>query len=264
MSPVIAFDTRKVSRTPDLESRERFVPLSMAFQPIVDVDADGIFAYEALVRGINREPAATMLGQTGGGSRYDLDQCCRIAAIEWAARLGLMHTRSDLFINFSPNTLVETEFSLSNTCAVAESVGLPLSRIVFEITEMEKIHDHDLLRGVMESYRSQGLRTAIDDFGAGYAGLSMLAAFQPDIIKIDMELTRGIHERRASRAIVRSIVQVCKDLDIDVIAEGIEMEAEFEVLHKLGIRKFQGYYFGRPGFESLPTWKSTSRQYRLI
>jgi EAL domain-containing protein (putative c-di-GMP-specific phosphodiesterase class I) len=256
MAPVICINPRRPAP----------VPLSMAFQPIVDVAGDRIVAYEALVRGAGRESAKTVRERNAGDNPARFDQECRVAAIEWAAKLGLMQTRADLCINFSPNSAYQTASSLKNTCEVARRVGIPLDRIVLEITEMEKLHDHEHLRELIREFRHEGLRTAIDDFGAGYAGLTMLAAFQPDIIKIDLELTKKIHERHASRVIVRSIVQVCGELDIDVIAEGIEVEAEFEVLYKMGIRKFQGYYFGRPGFERLPghNAKAVSRQYKLI
>jgi len=102
------------------------------------------------------------------------------------------------------------------------------------------------------SYRGLGLLMAIDDFGAGYSGLNLLADFQPDQIKLDMKLIRGIEWHGPRQAIVRAINQICLDLGIDVIAEGVETELEYAWLASQGIHLFQGYLFAKPGFESFP------------
>ena len=130
----------------------------------------------------------------------------------------------------------------------------PLERIIFEVTEVEEVRDHNHLRNIMKEYQSHGLRVAIDDFGAGHSGLSLLSEFQPDIIKIDRALVREIDQRPASRAIVRSIVEVCRDLNIAVMAEGIERKGEMEALCDLSIILMQGFFFARPAFEELPIW----------
>ena len=92
--------------------------------------------------------------------------------------------------------------------------------------------------------------TAIDDFGAGYAGLNLLADFQPDLIKLDMALIRDIDKHKGRQAITRGIMQVCSDLSIRVIAEGVESREEVMVLRDLGVALFQGYYFARPAFQA--------------
>ena len=99
---------------------------------------------------------------------------------------------------------------------------------------------------------SQGFTTALDDFGAGFAGLGLLADFQPDLIKLDMELVRGVEGSRARQVIIAGIMHIARELDITVLAEGVETEAEFTVLKSAGITLFQGYLFARPGFETLP------------
>jgi EAL domain-containing protein (putative c-di-GMP-specific phosphodiesterase class I) len=104
----------------------------------------------------------------------------------------------------------------------------------------------------MNSYRARGLRVAIDDFGAGYSGLNLLAEFQPDAIKLDIQLVRDIESKGPRQAIVRAVIQACDDLGIEVVAEGVESEAEYRWFKRIGVRLFQGYYFCRPGFESLP------------
>ena len=98
-----------------------------------------------------------------------------------------------------------------------------------------------------------GFRTAIDDFGAGHSGLALLTKFQPDIVKLDMDLIRAIDTRSVSQAVVAHTLALLNDLGIEAVCEGIETEAEFETLSSLGVRLMQGYLFARPEFERLPS-----------
>ncbi|MCG9887063.1 MAG: EAL domain-containing protein [Cyanobacteria bacterium] len=222
---------------------------SMAFQPIVDVPAQRIFAYEALVRGINGEPAGEVLQRINDQNRYAFDQCCRRRAIQLAASL---HLDTYLSINFLPNAVYQPETCIRATLAAASEFNFPKDKLIFEVTEGEKVENKAHLQNIICEYKRLGFKTAIDDFGAGYAGLNLLAEFQPDIIKIDMDLTQGIESDLPRQAIVRSIVMVCRELNIEIIAEGVESRAELEVLRGFGICLFQGFYLARPAFEALP------------
>jgi EAL domain-containing protein (putative c-di-GMP-specific phosphodiesterase class I) len=222
---------------------------SMAFQPIVNTTADVIFAHEALVRGLNNESAAKVLGQVNIGNQYRFDQACRVKAIKLAADLAIP---TFLSINFLPNAVYRPELCIRTTLAAAEEYSFPIENIIFEITESEKIEDHVHLKEIIDYYKSSGFKTAIDDFGAGYAGLNLLAEIQTDFIKLDMALTRNIGEDKVRQAIVNGIVQACNDLSITIIAEGVEDYAELTTLQSFGIELFQGYYFARPAFEMLP------------
>jgi EAL domain-containing protein (putative c-di-GMP-specific phosphodiesterase class I) len=234
-------------------SGERFaMPFSMAFQPIVDLATGGVFAYEALVRGLNGESAASILGQVTDQTRYGFDQACRKRAIELAAELRLPETGALLSINFLPNAVYEPKTCLAVTLSAARRTGFPLDRLLFEVTESEEVVDHDHLNSILDQYKAMGFRTAIDDFGAGYSGLNLLARFQPDIIKLDMELVRGIDGNPVRRAIVDSMLRICRDLSITAVAEGIETPGECATLLELGVTLQQGYLFARPGFETLP------------
>jgi EAL domain-containing protein (putative c-di-GMP-specific phosphodiesterase class I) len=122
------------------------------------------------------------------------------------------------------------------------------------------IGDQVRFADIINQYRGLGVGVAIDDFGAGYAGLSLLANFQPDQIKLDMDLIRGIDRHGPRQAIVRALIQACSDLGIEVISEGVETVAEYEWLAGAGVQLFQGYLFAKPGFESFP---SISRRYQL-
>ena len=224
-------------------------PLSMAFQPIVDIRDRSVFAYEALVRGPAGEPASTIFANVNDDNCYRFDQTCRYKAIELAARLEM---QAALSINFMPNAVYRPELCIRTTLEAAKTFGFPIDRIIFEITESEKVEDLAHLRNIVDYYRSRGFRTAIDDFGAGYAGLNLLAEVGCDLIKIDLALVRDVHKHSARRAIIRGICQVGTELGSTIIAEGVEQREELQVLRELGINLFQGYLFARPGFEAMP------------
>jgi len=222
---------------------------SMAFQPIVDVRSQAVFAYEALVRGLDGSSASQILSQVNDDNRYQFDQACRVKAVSLAARLGIA---CHVSINFLPNAVYEPAACIRTTLEAAQQHQFPTSRLIFEITENERVVDKEHLKSIVQEYRRRGFKTAIDDFGAGYSGLNLLAEFQPDIIKLDMELVRHIDSNPVRRAIVQGILGVCQALSIDVIAEGVEDEAEYRTLRALGVHYFQGYLFAKPAFEQLP------------
>lgn len=226
--------------------------IAMAFQPIVSATDGAVYAYEALVRGENGEGAGTVLAQVTDENRYAFDQTCRRMAIRSAAGLGLAEHGARLSINFMPNAVYKPEACIRLTLETARETGFPLSSIIFEFTENEIIRDTDHVKNIVRAYKSFGFLTALDDFGAGYAGLGLLANFQTDIVKLDMDLIRNIDSDRARRSIVRAIVAMAKDLGITLIAEGIETVGEYEALRDLGIDLLQGYVIARPGFMSLP------------
>lgn len=221
---------------------------TMAFQPIVDLSKNEIFAQEALVRGLNRESAGEIIGKVNDGNRYRFDQMCRVKAVRLAAQLKI---NSFLSINFLPNAVYRPENCIRTTIKAATEYNFPLDKIIFEITEVERVSDNSHLKNIVTEYQRQGFKTAIDDFGAGYSGLNLLSVFQPDFLKLDMELTRTIDENRIKQAIVKGILHVAEDLGITVIAEGIETKSELETLQDFGVHLFQGYYFAKPAFEAL-------------
>lgn len=222
---------------------------TFAFQPIVDVDARRVFSYEALVRGCNGEGAFWVLDQINERNRYSFDQACRRKALTLAARLRI---ETYININFMPNAVYRPELCIRSTLAAARHLKFPIERIMFEVSEGEQMTSPDHLVAIFKEYRRLGITTAIDDFGAGYSGLNLLADYQPDYIKLDLKLIRNVDSERTRQAIVRAIVSVCRELDIAIIAEGIEYPAEATWLRHAGVRLFQGYLFARPAFEALP------------
>ncbi|WP_406851825.1 EAL domain-containing protein [Brevundimonas sp. BH3] len=223
---------------------------SMAFQPIVDISSQTIFAHEALVRGIGGEGAYSVLSQVSDDNRYAFDQQCRVKAIEMATALNLPRDGARLSINFMPNAVYEPRACIRLTLATAIRTGFPLDRIIFEFTEDEKLDTNHLL-DILRTYRAMGFKTAIDDFGAGYAGLGLLSKFQPDIVKLDMELVRDIDRNRAKQKIVSSMLALMSDLGIETICEGVETQDELRALEELGATLIQGYALARPAFNSL-------------
>lgn len=222
---------------------------SMAFQPIVDLRSRRPFAYEALVRGTDGSGAASVLGRVTDDNRYRFDQDCRLKAVELAARLQVPCMLS---INFLPNAVYEAATCIRATLAAARRYNFPAERIIFEVTEAEEMRDKNHLKSIFTEYRRQGFTTAIDDFGAGYSGLNLLAEFQPDIIKLDMALVRNLHEDPVREAIVKGVMVVCDTLGINVVAEGVEHPEEVRRLQTLGVHLFQGFLLAKPAFEALP------------
>ncbi|WP_299646289.1 EAL domain-containing protein [Sphingomonas bacterium] len=224
----------------------------MAFQPIVDVERGRAWAYEALVRGPNGESAGQVLGAVTPENRYAFDQQCRVTAITQAVAAGIVATGARLSINFLPNAVYSPVACIQLTLKTAAAVGFPTERLIFEFTENEEVADPAHLANIIETYRRMGFATALDDFGAGHAGLSLLARLQTDIIKLDMELVRNIDASLPRRMIVEGLIRMLRRMNITVVAEGVETVAEYDVLRDLGVRYMQGYLIARPGFRHLP------------
>jgi blue light- and temperature-responsive anti-repressor len=228
---------------------DSYPKFSFAFQPIVDTNAREVLSYEALIRGPANEPAYQVLQQVSEARLFAFDQTVRVAAIDLAMRLQL---DCHLNINFLPRSVDSSAQSLQSTLEAASRANLPIERLVLEVVEGEIIRDHSRFTKLINKYRGLSLKVAIDDFGAGYSGLNLLADFQPDQVKLDMQLIRGIEHNGPRQSIVRAIDGICLELGIDVIAEGVETEEEYAWLRSQGIHLFQGYLFAKPAFACFP------------
>lgn len=222
---------------------------TFAFQPIVDAPNRKVVAYEALVRGPVGESAATIINHITPEDLPRFDELCRSSAMQLASRLGI---DCDLNLNLLPQGFHDDRDCLASTLDAAIKYNFFPERLVVEVTEGEVLGNQERFTNLMDVYRGLGMRLAIDDFGSGYSGLNLLADFQPDQVKLDKKLARGIASRGPRQAIVRGILQVCRDLGIELIAEGIETAEEFRWFSDQGVTLFQGYLFGRPGFQLLP------------
>lgn len=223
---------------------------SFAFQLILDVKKRQIFSYEALLRGRNNESAQHVLNSVPNSEIGYLDDQSRIFAINLAAQLGLS---THLNLNIIPSTAISSPTTIASILRAAEQSQIRPEQIVLEILESEIIENFGMFTDAIREYRGSGLLFAIDDFGAGYAGLNLLAEFQPHIIKLDLQLIRNVHSKGPRQAIIRGLMRTCFDLGIDIIAEGVETESEYYWLRDEGIDLFQGFLFAKPEFESLST-----------
>lgn len=221
---------------------------TMAFQPIVDLSLAKIVTYEALVRGMQGESAWSVISQVTDDLLYRFDQACRVKAIEMASALGM---QTDLSINFLPNAVYEPHACIQATLDVSRRVGWPTDRLIFEITETERVRDRQHLCNIIDAYRSMGFKTALDDFGNGYANLDLLTELTPDKLKIDRELVMNCDSDLRRQAILNAIILLAKELHTTLIAEGVETRAEALWLARAGIVRQQGFYFAKPAVNSL-------------
>lgn len=237
--------------------------LRTAFQPIVDLETGRPYAFEALVRGPAGETAGEVLAAVTDDNRYAFDQACRVNAIREAVAAGLLQTDAKLSINFMPNAVYSPLACIKLTLETALELGLPTNRLIFEFTENEQLDPAHVL-SIVRAYRALGFGTAIDDFGAGFAGLALLADLPADTVKLDMALVRNIDVERPRRQIVQSLVGLCRDMGLRLIAEGVETEGELTVLQDLGVRFVQGYLFARPQIGALPEVSTHERLVRAV
>ncbi|BBK38534.1 diguanylate phosphodiesterase [Allostella sp. ATCC 35155] len=223
-------------------------PFTMAFQPIVDVDAARIVGHEALVRGPAGEGAGSVLSKVTPETLYSFDQECRVKAIELAARLGL---DGELGINFLPNAVYEPRACIRNTLDAAARTGFPLHRLTFEFVENENVSDPAHTLRIIEEYKRQGFKVALDDFGTGYSNLWQIAELKPDVLKVDRRLVAHCDGNPRMVSVLRALVGMAEETQTRLVAEGVERIEEVRTLRAVGIRFMQGYHFARPRFEGV-------------
>jgi EAL domain-containing protein (putative c-di-GMP-specific phosphodiesterase class I) len=223
--------------------------LTSFFQPIINVKEDRIQGYEALLRGKEKDgslitPNHMFHTATDANIMFQLDLAARRSAVTNASRLGIGN--HSLFINFNPTSVYDPSYCLRTTVSACENLGLDPSTIVFEVTETEEVRDIKHLKGILSFYRRAGFRVALDDVGAGYASLNTLQSLEPDVIKIDRNLITDVHKDTFRQNIVEHLVSIAKRQGIQVLAEGIEQQVEFDTLKHYGIDFAQGFLFGKP------------------
>ena len=222
-------------------------PISMAFQPIVNVRTGKLYAQEALVRGLDGESAATVLATVTPDNRNAFNQACRLCAIDLAHHRNIVDGDTLLSINLMPNAMDDLSSCMRETVTASERAGLAPERIIFEFTETEQVETSQMV-AILQAHRDTGFLTAVDDFGAGLSGLLLLTQVQPDIVKIDMGLIRGIDTDKTKQITLRHIASLLNDLGVITVCEGVETQAELEVIRSFGIDLIQGYLIARPSF----------------
>jgi EAL domain-containing protein (putative c-di-GMP-specific phosphodiesterase class I) len=214
----------------------------MAFQPIVDTGAKRVFGYEALMRA--KEPSLPHPGAVlEAAERLDrIHHVGRRVRALVAEAFGAAPPQAVLFVNLHTKDLLDD--------ALYEAAA-PLTRIarqvVLEITERSAIDDVTDVRSRVAELRRLGYRIAIDDLGAGYAGLSSFAALEPELVKLDMSLVRNVHQSDIRRKLIGSMTGLCKQMGMLVVAEGVENAQERDTVREVGCDLLQGYLFAKPG-----------------
>lgn len=227
--------------------------LSTFFQPIIDLKTDRIIGYEAL----NRPPFSrwfpstehfySYIGNTDQVFHFDL--MCRTTSFKrFSSQVKQAQSEKDklLFINIHPDVLVDSKYKPGETIQILEEYGIKPNQVVFELTEKKAVTDFEMFEKVVNNYRSQGFRLAIDDAGAGYNSLKTIVQLQPEFIKLDKSLIQNIVSNKVQQKMVSLLLDFANQCQSFVIAEGIEHHADLDYLKCEGIHFGQGYALGMP------------------
>ena len=220
-----------------------------AYQPIVDLRTSKVSGYEALIRGKNGQSPADLFKGMSGGTLHMFDLRSKAWAIAVSSKLQPL---GNLSINLLPQSLFVLTDAIETLMENVLERGMAPEQITVEVTEEEVITNPALFHKAIEKLRAFGFKVSIDDFGSGYAGLSLLVDFQPDTLKIDRRIVMGIDSHGPRQAIVRAIVDFCYCLGIGVVAEGVETPEEMRWLTSAGVDKVQGFLLATPMTMGLP------------
>ena len=230
----------------DLLAEQR---LTTYFQPIVWAGRPGdVYGQECLLRGLDPEgglvpPRRILDAAHDTDAIFQLDLAARQSAIHHAVLHG---ARGKLFINFTPTAIYDPAYCLRSTIAAIDSAAIPHEDVVFEVVESEKSPDPAHLRGILDYYRAEGFKVALDDIGSGYSSLNLLHQVRPDYVKLDMELIRDVAQDSYKALIAEKLLEIARRLGILTIAEGVETPEELAWVREHGATFVQGYLLGRP------------------
>jgi EAL domain-containing protein (putative c-di-GMP-specific phosphodiesterase class I) len=236
--PIESDDAKRLAENFD----RALASLWIAYQPIVSVKSKTIYGYEALLRSNEPSlphPGAVLDAAERLGQLEALGQIIRDRAVEPVRdrpEAGM------LFVNLHTTDLLDPTL-LSRAAPLSQIAD----RVVLEITERASLDRVKDLRGRIASLREIGFRIAVDDLGAGYAGLTSFALLEPEIVKLDMTLVRDVHQSATKQKLIRSMAELCRDMGMLVVGEGVETVQERDALVELGCDLLQGYYFAKPG-----------------
>ncbi len=239
----------------EILARRQLTPF---FQPIVSLADQKIIAYEALIRGPQNSrlqlPFYLFLTAQSCGWRTELERLCCELAIEQFIQQKLS---GDLFLNLSLASFLSPYFQPNNFVNLLKSLNCPAERIVLELTEANYREQLITIKKVVQDYKKLGVRFALDDMGAGYAGLRLWSELQPTFVKVDHYFCQQLGDDPSKKEIVRTLRSLAMRLNCQIIAEGIETEQDYHVLFALGLRLAQGYYFAHPQAKPVKQLKTT-------
>ncbi len=218
------------------------------FHPIWDLKARTLFGHECLIRGQDEQgvliPPAKLFGAAQENRLlFNLDRQARQSALKTAAQYP---SSTKLFINFVPTAIYDPIFCLESTVGLSRQLGIAPERIVFEVIETEEVEDWHHLERILTFYRKNGFQIALDDVGSGYSSLNRLVQVKPDIIKIDLEIIRGIEKDPVKQSVFRALAKIAQENGIQLLAEGVETAQELAFVTQEGADLAQGYLWGPP------------------
>ena len=221
--------------------------VAAVYQPVVDLAERRVVGYEALTRVPKTlfDPVELLFKTAHDNDAvWSLERLCRRKAIE---HLPPIEAGQLVFLNIEPDSIHDPDLLDSGFEGLLDEAGLRPSQVVLEMTERSAIKDFAAFRRTLCDVRERGMRLAMDDVGAGYAGLQAIAEIAPDFIKVDINLVRDLHTHRIKRELVATIRRFTESTGIDLIAEGVESADELRSLVDIGVRHAQGFLFARPG-----------------
>ncbi len=223
--------------------------LHSVYQPIVSIRSAAVLGWEALIRGPEssyfHRPDVIFSFAEAEGLLFPLERICRESAVN---NLGELGPDQKIFINVHPDAINDPSFTEAETIRLLQKFNIKPKNVVLEITERHHIKDFTSLNRALTHFRDQGFLVAVDDVGCGFSTLQSIAEIRPDYIKIDMSLVRGIHKDGVKTALMETFVTFAEKIGCEIIAEGIEEEAELAALINIGVHYGQGYFFGRPTY----------------
>jgi EAL domain-containing protein (putative c-di-GMP-specific phosphodiesterase class I) len=221
--------------------------IKIVFQPIADLKSRKVIGYEALSRGPQgteyENPYFLFDIAREVGLIFELDRICRKKALIQAAQID---AQVKLFVNCLPTTIHDPEFKGAYLKEFLADVRRSPHNVVMEISEREAIDDYAAFRGAIAHYSDLGFSIAVDDTGAGYSSLEAIVELQPNFLKLDISMVRGIHTNLLKQEMVKAMVAFSRNMNAKIIAEGIETQEELDTLIRLGIPLGQGFFLGRP------------------
>ncbi|MCI5828400.1 MAG: GGDEF domain-containing protein [Lachnospiraceae bacterium] len=226
--------------------------ITPVYQPIVSLQDGSVLGFEALSRvekpGIFDNIEEMFQCAEESGCIWMLEQVCRRAILRgvYDQKNVLDQYHAKIFINVSPKVLHDEKFRQGFTREYTKRYGIDTERIVFEVTERERVEDENSFRQAIGHYKMQNYQIAIDDVGSGYAGLNRICSLSPGYIKLDNELVHDVYKNPIKYAMIKGMVEFSHSSGTLLIAEGIETKKELELLIDLGVQYGQGYYLASP------------------
>lgn len=221
--------------------------LSALFQPILNISDGTFLGFEGLIRGPADSPLHSPINLFAAakqqGLALEVEMLCRQIVLESFAAQNLP---GHLFLNVSPDALTHPSFKNGQTLAYLENLGIDPQRVIIEITENQPTFDFEGMRNALLHYRNMGFKIAMDDLGEGFSSLRLWSELRPEFVKIDMHFVQGVNADPLKQQFIRSIQSIALSSGTQVIAEGIETNAEFRVIRDIGIACGQGYFIARP------------------